>query len=73
MVTVGGSEAIDMCIRALVNPGDEVLVVEPSFVCYSPIAALSLAKVVPIATKAENAFSLRPTNWPQRLPRAQSC
>lgn len=58
MVTVGGSEAIDMCIRALVNPGDEVLVVEPSFVCYSPIAALSLAKVVPIATKAENAFRL---------------
>lgn len=59
-VTVGGSEAIDMCIRALVEPGDEVLVVEPSFVCYSPIASLSLAKVVPISTKAENGFSLTP-------------
>lgn len=59
-VTVGGSEAIDMCIRALVEPGDEVMVVEPSFVCYSPIAALSLAKVVPIATKAENGFALTP-------------
>ncbi|WMJ85233.1 pyridoxal phosphate-dependent aminotransferase [Oscillospiraceae bacterium LTW-04] len=59
-VTVGGSEAIDMCIRALVEPGDEVMVCEPSFVCYSPIAALSQAKVVPIATKAENGFSLTP-------------
>ena len=37
MVTVGGSEGIDMCIRSLVCPGDEVLVVEPSFVCYKPI------------------------------------
>lgn len=59
-VTVGGSEAIDMCIRALVEPGDEVMVVEPSFVCYSPIAALSHAKVVPIPTKAENGFALTP-------------
>ncbi len=59
-VTVGGSEAIDMCIRALVEPGDEVMVCEPSFVCYSPIAALSHAKVVPIATRAENGFSLTP-------------
>lgn len=57
-VTVGGSEAIDMCIRALVEPGDDVLVVEPCFVCYAPIAALSHANVMPIATKAENGFSL---------------
>ncbi|MEG1774352.1 MAG: aminotransferase class I/II-fold pyridoxal phosphate-dependent enzyme [Oscillospiraceae bacterium] len=57
-VTVGGSEAIDMCIRAVVEPGDEVLVVEPSFVCYAPIAALAHAKVVPIATKAEDGFRL---------------
>ncbi|MFV0496628.1 MAG: pyridoxal phosphate-dependent aminotransferase [Candidatus Fimivivens sp.] len=59
-VTVGGSEAIDVCIRALVEPGDEVMVCEPSFVCYSPIASLAHAKVVPIATKAENGFSLTP-------------
>ena len=59
-VTVGGSEAIDMCIRALVEPGDEVMVVEPSFVCYAPIATLSQAKVVPIATKVENNFALTP-------------
>ena len=57
-VTVGGSEAIDMCIRTLVNPGDEVMVVQPSFVCYGPIAQMSQAKVVPIAAKAENGFSL---------------
>lgn len=57
-VTVGGSEAIDICLRALINPGDEVMVVEPSFVCYTPIAKLAHAKVVHISTKAENGFSL---------------
>lgn len=58
LVTVGGSEAIDLCIRALVNPGDEVLIVEPSFVCYSPIAHLAGAVPVPITTVAENKFRL---------------
>lgn len=57
-VTVGGSEAIDVCLRTLISPGDEVMVVEPSFVCYTPIAELAHAKVVHIATKAENGFSL---------------
>ena len=57
-VTVGGSEAIDMCIRALVEPGDEVLVVEPSFVCYAPIATLSHATVISIPTRAEEGFRL---------------
>ena len=41
LVTVGGSEAIDMCIRALVQPGDEVIIPEPCFVCYEPITTLS--------------------------------
>ena len=59
-VTVGGSEAIDMCIRCLAGPGDEVMVVQPSFVCYGPIAEMAGATVVPIATKAENGFSLTP-------------
>lgn len=59
-VTVGGSEAIDMCIRALINPGDEVMVVEPSFVSYKPIAEVSGAKVVPIATYARDDFRLTP-------------
>lgn len=58
VVTVGGSEAIDMAIRALVNPGDEVIIPMPSFVCYEPIAKMSGAKVVVINTKLENNFKL---------------
>lgn len=58
VVTVGGSEAIDLAVRALVNPGDEVLVPQPSFVCYAPIAELTGAKVVPIVTTRENEFRL---------------
>lgn len=60
LITVGGSEAIDIAIRALVEPGDEVLVVEPSFVCYTPIAELAGGVPVPIATRAEDAFRLTP-------------
>ncbi len=60
LITVGGSEAIDMCIRALINPGDEVLIPEPCFVAYSPIASLCGAKVVPIPTRAEDEFRLTP-------------
>ena len=58
LVTVGGSEAIDMGIRTLINPGDEVLIPEPCFVCYSPIVSVSGGVPVSIATKAENAFRL---------------
>ncbi len=57
-VTVGGSEAIDICIRSLVNPGDEVLIPEPCFVCYSPIVKMQQGVSVPIQTKAENKFKL---------------
>lgn len=57
-VTVGGSEAIDIAIRAVVNPGDEVIVPMPSFVCYEPIARMAGANVVTIETKAENEFKL---------------
>ena len=60
LVTVGGSEAIDVAIRTLVNPGDEVIVPTPSFVCYEPIARMAGAKVVTLATKAENGFKLTP-------------
>lgn len=60
VVTVGGSEAIDLAIRTLVNPGDEVLVPQPSFVCYAPIAELTGAKAVPIVTTRENQFRLTP-------------
>ena len=60
LVTVGGSEAIDVAIRALVNPGDEVVIPTPSFVCYEPIARMAGAKAVIIETKAENGFKLTP-------------
>lgn len=58
IVTVGGSEGIDLCIRSIVEPGDEVLIVEPSFVCYRPIVSLCGGKPVVIETKAENEFRL---------------
>ena len=58
IVTVGGSEGIDNAIRALVEPGDEVLIVEPCFVCYSPLVALTGGVPVVIETKAENEFKL---------------
>ncbi len=58
LVTVGGSEAIDLAIRALVTPGDEVLVVEPCFVCYSPIVSIMGGIPVPLETKVENEFRL---------------
>ncbi|MGN1137702.1 MAG: aminotransferase class I/II-fold pyridoxal phosphate-dependent enzyme [Oscillospiraceae bacterium] len=58
IITVGGSEAIDLCIRAVVDPGDEVLVVEPSFVCYKPIVDLMHGVPVVIETKPEDNFKL---------------
>lgn len=58
IVTVGGSEAIDLCIRSLVNPGDEVLIPEPCFVSYAPIALLSHASVIPIPLREEDGFKL---------------
>ena len=58
LVTVGGSEAIDLCVRSLVNPGDEVLIPEPSFVCYVPITEMAGGVPVIIETKPENGFRL---------------
>ena len=60
IVTVGGSEGIDLAIRALVEPGDEVLIVEPCFVAYAPIVELIGGKVVPIPTRAADQFRLTP-------------
>lgn len=60
LVTVGGSEAIDVAVRALVNPGDEVIVPMPSFVCYEPIVRMAGGVPVIINTKAENGFKLTP-------------
>ena len=58
LVTVGGSEAIDIGLRALVNPGDEVIIPQPSYVSYEPCAVLAGAKPVIIDLKAENEFRL---------------
>lgn len=58
IVTVGGSEGIDLGIRALIDPGDEVLIVEPCFVCYAPIVELTGGVAVPIETTAETGFKL---------------
>lgn len=60
IVTVGGSEAIDICIRAVVNPGDEVIIPEPSFVCYKPCTILAGGVPVVLQTKAENNFKITP-------------
>ncbi len=58
IVTVGGSEAIDLAIRATVNPGDEVLVPEPCFVCYAPLVSLAGGTPVVIPLRQENGFKL---------------
>ena len=58
IVTVGGSEAIDIALRAMVNPGEEVLIPQPSYVSYEPCAILADAKPVIIELKAENEFRL---------------
>ncbi|WP_159882711.1 aminotransferase class I/II-fold pyridoxal phosphate-dependent enzyme [Paenibacillus puerhi] len=60
LVTVGGSEAIDLALRALVSPGDEILVPEPTYVTYGPIAKLSGGKPVGIETFAKDKFKLTP-------------
>ena len=58
LVTVGGSEAIDLTFRALLNPGDEVLIPEPSFVCYEPLTRMAGGVAVPLVTRVEDDFRL---------------
>lgn len=58
VITVGGSEGIDCAVRAIVNPGDEVIIPQPSFVCYEPIVRLAGGVPVFIETVAENEFRL---------------
>ena len=60
LITVGGSEGIDLALRALVNPGDEVLIAEPCFVSYKPCAIFAGATPVPIPLKEENEFRITP-------------
>ncbi len=58
LVTVGGSEAIDVAVRSLTNPGDEVIIPMPSFVCYEPIVKMAGATPVIINTEANSGFKL---------------
>ena len=67
LVTVGGSEAIDAAVRALVRPGDEVILPQPSFVCYEPIVRLAGGVPVVIETKAEDEFRLTPAQLESAL------
>ena len=60
LVTVGGSEAIDAMIRSVVSPGDEVLIPEPSFVCYKPLTTMAGGVPVAVETKEEDSFRLTP-------------
>ena len=60
LITVGGSEAIDMALRAMCDPGDEVIIPEPCYVSYVPCALLAGAVPVTIPLKAENEFRLTP-------------
>ena len=60
IITVGGSEAIDLAIRAIIEPGDEVLIVEPAYVCYVPMTELCGGVPVVIPTRVEDKFKLTP-------------
>lgn len=67
LITVGGSEAIDLCVRSLVNPGDEVLIPEPSFVCYVPITRMAGGVPVIIETEPDNSFKLTAEQLESRI------
>ena len=67
MVTVGGSEAIDIAIRAMLDPGDEVLVPQPSFVSYVPCAVLAGGVAVPIELEEKDEFRLTPEKLLEKI------
>ncbi len=60
IVTVGGSEGLDLALRCCIEPGDEVIIPTPSFVCYGPLAAMSMGTPVYVETKVEDEFRLTP-------------
>ncbi|MBO4888664.1 MAG: aminotransferase class I/II-fold pyridoxal phosphate-dependent enzyme [Firmicutes bacterium] len=67
LVTVGGSEAIDLCLRAVLCPGDEVLIPEPSYVSYIPCTILAGGKPVNIPLRGENDFKLKPEDIEKKI------
>jgi aminotransferase len=72
IVTVGGSEAIDLALRALIAPGDEVLIPAPTYLPYEPITLLSGGVAVPVETRAEHSFKLQAEDLKAKLtPRSK--
>lgn len=67
IVTVGASQALDLAFRAILNQGDEVLIVEPAFVSYAPLVAIAGGKPVAISTSPENGFKLTPEQIEQAI------
>ncbi len=67
LVTVGGSEAIDIAVRTIIRPGDEVLIPQPSFVCYEPIVQLAGGTPVIIELKDEDNFVLKPEQIEEKV------
>lgn len=67
LVTVGGSEAIDACVRAIISEGDEVIIPQPSYVCYEPVTRLAGGVPVIINTKAENNFKVTASELKQAI------
>lgn len=67
IVTVGASQAIDLAFRAILNPGDEVLIVEPAFVSYGPLVALAGGIPVPVSTSPDNGFKVTPEQIEQAI------
>ncbi|PEA53743.1 aromatic amino acid aminotransferase [Bacillus pseudomycoides] len=60
IVTVGASQALDVAMRTIVNPGDEVIIIEPSFVSYAPLVTLAGGVPVPVSTSPEDEFKVQP-------------
>lgn len=67
LVTVGGSEAIDACIRVITDPGDEIIIPQPSYVCYEPITQVCGGVPVIINTKAENDFKVTAAELKEKI------
>lgn len=73
IVTVGGSQALDSSLRAIINPGDEVLIVEPSYVAYKALVSMAGGNPVPIVTSFENEFKPQPEQIKQAIsPRTKA-
>ena len=67
LVTIGGSEAIDLVLRACVEQGDEVLIPDPAYVSYAPLVTMADGKAIPVACKEEDEFVLKAENLEQAI------